>query len=86
MRTLDAKNHQTFTCNQMQLEWKVRNWEISPTCDSPPQLTIAPPIPCLVRKTTHQLHQLAHPQYAQYACACGGHIRLYGLDIEDIDR
>ena len=34
MRTLDAKNHQTFTCNQMQLERKVRNWEISPTCDS----------------------------------------------------
>jgi len=33
----------------------------------PPQLTIAPPIPCLVRKTTHQLHQLAHPRYI---CIC----------------
>jgi len=37
--TLDAKNHQTFNiATNAILERKVRNWEISPTCDSHPQL------------------------------------------------
>ena len=37
--TLDAKNHQTFNiATNAILERKVRNWEISPTCDSRPQL------------------------------------------------
>ena len=65
--TLDAKNHQTFNiATNAILERKVRNWEISPTCDSRPQLInirATSPIPCLNVQNNNnlQLHQLVHP-------------------------
>merc|ERR1712032_1088125 len=65
--TLDAKNHQTFNiATNAILERKVRNWEISPTCDSRPQLInirATSPIPCLnVQNNNSQWHQLVHPR------------------------